>query len=160
MFLALYQVHSVHFSFSTFFSVSCLTPGPTLFVSNFPRFSVFFAIFHVLPWEFLIFLACHFSRTIPVTKMWVSHIPCRSVLSPNSRSYCGHFSFLMFFSVSCHIPCPTMCFPHFTRFSVFIAVFHILLFEIHLFLVCQFSRPIPGFTVFMSHFTGFSVFSP
>jgi hypothetical protein len=38
-------------------------------VSNFPSFSGFFAIFHVLPCEFLIFLLCHFSPPILVTTM-------------------------------------------------------------------------------------------
>jgi hypothetical protein len=33
--------YSVHFSFSTFFSVFCHNPGPTMCVSHFPWFSVF-----------------------------------------------------------------------------------------------------------------------
>ena len=48
-FLAIVQVYFVYFSFSTFFNVSSHILGPTVFVSHFPRFSVFFAIFQVLP---------------------------------------------------------------------------------------------------------------
>ena len=48
-FLAIVQVYCMYFSFSTFFNVSSHILGPTVFVSHFPRFSVFFAIFQVLP---------------------------------------------------------------------------------------------------------------
>ena len=70
-----------------------------------------------------------------------------------------YFSYLKFFTVSYHIPCPTVCVSHFTRFSVFLAIFHVLLCEFLIFLVCLFSRQIPGSTVFVSHFPSFFQFS-
>ena len=85
-FLKLFQVLSVCVSFSTVFSVSSHIPGPAVCVCvcvcvcfhvfsvflpyarsysvHFSRFSVFFAIFHFLPCEFLNFLICQFSRHI------------------------------------------------------------------------------------------------
>ena len=91
----------MHFSLSTFFSLSCHIPGPTVSVSHFTRF--FF----------------RFSRNIPDPKVCVSHYSRFSVFlaicqvlryafliihafqcfSPYSRSYSVCFSFSMFFSV-------------------------------------------------------------
>jgi hypothetical protein len=59
-FLAIVQVYCMYFSFSTFFNVSSHILGPTVCVSHFERFSLFLAIFQVLPSEFLIFLLCQF----------------------------------------------------------------------------------------------------
>ena len=49
---------SHYFTYST---VSSLILGPIVCVSQFAHFPVFFHIFHVLQYEFLIFLAFHFS---------------------------------------------------------------------------------------------------
>jgi len=46
----------VYFSYFTIITVSHHNQDPTVYVFHFARFSVFFAIFHVLPCEFLIFL--------------------------------------------------------------------------------------------------------
>jgi hypothetical protein len=100
------------------FSVSHHIPGPTLCVSLFASFSMFLAIFHVLP--------CEFS------------FPRLSVFSPYSRSYSvfvsfyTFFSFLAiiqvlwctflifpFFSVSLHISGHTMFVSPFPRFLLF-----------------------------------------
>jgi len=83
-----------------FFSVSCHIPGPTVYISHFPRFSLFFfsyipgpivyfshflmffsflAIFQVLAWAFLNF-----------------HV--FQCFSPYSRSYSVCFSFSIFFN--------------------------------------------------------------
>jgi hypothetical protein len=75
-------------------------------VCVFPPFSVFPTIFHVLQCVFFIFQNCHFS--------------------PYSRSDSMHFSFSTFFSVSRHNAGLTLCFSHFSRFSVFFAIFHII----------------------------------
>ena len=102
-FLAIVQVLQCAFPFSTFLSVSRHIPGQTVFVSHFPRFSVFspysrsnsvfvsfftffsfLAIFHVLECEFLIFHVFQFSR---------------------------------------HNPGSIVCISHFSRFSVFLAIF-------------------------------------
>ena len=129
----------MNFSFSNFFIVSCLTPGPTLFVSNFPcfsgfssyfssynvhfsffTFSVFLAIFHVLPCEFLMFLVCQFSHHIPGSTVCVS-------------------LFCTFFHVSRHIPDSTMIFSCFS-FVSFLDIFKVI-------------------TLCVSHFPSFSSFS-
>ena len=47
--------YSVHSSFSQYLSVSHPITGHTMFVSHFPSFSVFLAIFQVLQCAFLIF---------------------------------------------------------------------------------------------------------
>jgi hypothetical protein len=52
-----------------------------------------------------------------------------------------------------------MCVFLFARFSVFLAIFHVLLCEFLIFLICQCSRHIPGPTVCVSVFPHFSVFS-
>ena len=49
-----------------------------------------------------------------------------------------YFSFLKFFTVSYHIPCPRVCVSHFTRISVFLSIFHALLCEFLLFLDVSF----------------------
>ena len=54
-FLAYSRSYSVHFSFSTFFSVSRHNAGPTVYFSHFSRFSVLLAIFHIIQCAFLIF---------------------------------------------------------------------------------------------------------
>jgi hypothetical protein len=73
-FLTICRSDSVHFPISTFLSVSCHIPGLTVFVSHFPRFSVFLTysrtssvcfsfstffrsldIYQVRQWAFLIF---------------------------------------------------------------------------------------------------------
>ena len=79
--------YSVHFLFSTFLSVFHPTPGPTMFMSHFhvfsvfffchnpgprvcfspfPTFSVFHTIFHILQCVFLIFQNCQFLAIIQV----------------------------------------------------------------------------------------------
>ena len=70
------------------------------------------------------------------------------------------FSLFTLFSVSRHIPGPTVCVTHFSRFSVFLPIFHVLPCEVLIFLISQFSRHIPGPNVCVSHFPRFSVFSP
>ena len=85
----------------------------------FPCFSVFLAIFHVLPREFLIFHDCQFSRQIPGSTVCVSHFPRFLGFSPYPICYSGHFSFFKFFSASRHIPGHTVFVSHFPRLSVF-----------------------------------------
>ena len=99
-FLAYSRSYSVHFSFSTFFSVSRHNAGPTVYFSHFSRFSVLLAIFHIIQCAFLIFhLFTRFSHFCP---------------------------FLHVFQVSCHIPCPTMWISYFSRLSVFLAIILVL----------------------------------
>ena len=89
--------------------------------------------------------------------MFVYHFPCFfSFLA--TILVLHYFSYLSFFSVSCHIPCPTECVSHFARFSLFLAIFHVPPCEFLCFLMCQFSRHIPVPTECVYHFTRFSVF--
>ena len=118
----------MYFSFFTFFSVSSHILGPTVCVSHFERFSLFLAIFQVLPSEFLIFLLCQcffFFHHIPGLIVFVSHFPRFSVFSPSSRSCIVYLSFSTFLSVSCHIPGQTVFVSHFPHFSV-LAIFQFL----------------------------------
>ena len=108
-------------------------------ISHFLSFSVLLSVFQVIQCLCTIF-----------------HI--FSVFLPLSWSYIVYFSYLSFFSVSCHIPCPTECDSHFARFSLFLAIFHVSPCEFLCFLMCQFSRHIPVPTECVYHFTRFSVF--
>ena len=110
--------YSVHFSFFTFFIVSCRISRPTVCVSHFPHFSVFspysrsysvhlsfspfsvfLAIFHVRQCMYLILLVFLFSSQNPGPTMYISF-------------------FFTLFSVSRNIPGHTWFVSHFPRFSV------------------------------------------
>jgi hypothetical protein len=143
VFLPYSRSYSVQFSFSMMFRFSRHIPGDTVFVSPFPRFSVFLTIFLVLQCAFLIFYVFQgFFRHIPSPLVCFSYFPSFLVFSPKSRSYSVHFSFFTLFSVSIHIlvlqcaflisydfqfsphiPGPTVSIFHFPRFSVFLAIF-------------------------------------
>ena len=117
----------VHFSFSTFFTVSRHIPGLTLSFSHFPSFSEFLALFHVIQYSFLIFhiFQCFlpYSRSSSVC---VSYFSRFSSFLHYSKSYSVHFSFSMFCSVSCPIPDPRVSIYHFPRFSMFLTIFQFL----------------------------------
>ena len=61
----------------------------------------------------------------------------------------------MFFSISLHVPGPTLWVSHFARFSMILAIFQVLPYEFLIFLVSQFSQHIPGPKVCMPHFPWF-----
>ena len=166
----------MHFSFFTYFTVSCNIPGPTVRVSHFACFSVFLAIFHVIPCEFLIFLVCQFLAIFQVLQsvcliFYVfSFLAILQVLQcaflifhvfecflPYSRSKSFYVSFFTFFQFSCHIPGTIVCISHFSRLSIFLAIFHFLQCVFLIFHDFQFSHLIPGPTVCISHFLAFSV---
>ena len=128
----------MHFSFSTFLSISCHIPGPTVFVSHFPGFSLSspYSRSYIVQFSFSRYLSV--SRHIPGKTVFVSHFTRFSLSSPYSMSYSVHFSFftlisdfvifqvvtLMFlifhdFQFSCHIPCPTADIPKFSTFFSF-----------------------------------------
>jgi hypothetical protein len=179
-FLSQSRTYSVYISYFSFFTVSLHIPGPTVCASHFACFSVFLAIFHVLPCEFLIFLVGHVTRHIPGHRVCISHFLRFSVFltiflvihflclifhvfqfSCHNPGPTVYFSCLTFFSVSCHIPVPTMCFFfHFAHFSVFLAIFHVLPCEFLIFLICQFSRLFQVLQVCVSHIPHFSILSP
>jgi hypothetical protein len=66
----------------------------------------------------------------------------------------------MFFSVSCHISCPTMWFFFISSFVSFLAIFQVLQCVFHIFHVFQVSHHNPNPTVCVSHIPRFSVFLP
>ena len=103
---------SGHMSYTVFlifndFQYSRLTPGPTVCIFHFSCFSVFFAIFHIKQCLCLIF-----------------HV--FSVFLPKSRSHSVYSSYFTFFTISCHIPGPTVCDFHFAHFIVFLATIQVL----------------------------------
>ena len=129
--------YCMHFSFFLFFSVSRHIAGHTIFVSHFPRFSVFSPKYRSYTMYFSYFIVCTASRHIPGPRVCVSH-------------------FFTFFSVSCHIPFPTVCVSHFAFFKIFLSVFHLLQFVFLIFYIFQVSRHFPGPTG-KYFFTNFSV---
>ena len=158
VFLPRSRSSSLNFPYLSFFTLSCHIPCCKESVSHFPGFSVFLAIFHVLQCEFLIFLACQYSWHIEGPTVCVSHCPRLSVFSPKSRSYCVFFLFHGFHSFSTYSRSNSMRFSFF-MLSVFLAIFHVLTCEFLIFLVCQFSRHIPGPTVFVYLFLHVFFFS-
>ena len=71
--------YSELFSFSKFFSVSRHIPCHTVFISHFPHFSVFLAIFQVIKCVCLIFHVFLVSCHIPSPTVCISHFLCFSV---------------------------------------------------------------------------------
>jgi hypothetical protein len=70
-FLPYSSSYSVHFSFSTFFSIFCHILGPRACISHFPGFSVFLTIFQVTQCLCLIFHFFQFSHHIPDPAVYV-----------------------------------------------------------------------------------------
>ena len=170
-----YRSYSLGVSFFTFPSFSSHIPGPTMFVSHFPRLSVFstysrhnspcvsfhkffrfLALFQVLLCTFLIFHSFDsFSKYF--RSYIVSHFPRFSVFLDIFQFLpCEFLIFVCQYSR--HMSCPTVYIYHFSHFSVFLAIFQFLSCEILIFLICQFSRNIPGPTVCVSHFPRFSAY--
>ena len=87
----------MHFSFSTFFSVSRYNSGHTVFVSNFPRFSVF----------------------SPYSRSYSVHISLFKFLTVSQHIPVQRVLLLIFylFQFSCYITGPTVCLSHFYLFQ-------------------------------------------
>ena len=152
-------------SYSLLFSFSMIFTFPFILQVLQCAFLIFhdFECFSPYSWSYSVHFS--FSTFLSVSNhvggptLCVSHFPWFSVFSPYSR--------------------PTVCISHFSRFSVFLAIFHVLqcvflifhdfqfschtpcptvcIFILHVFIV---SRHIPDKTVFVSHFSRFSVFLP
>ena len=156
-----FSCHIPVLPFSTFYSVFWHILGPRLWISHFPRFSVFItifqvlqcvflilppfsvflAIYQVLPCAFLIFLICHFSCHIQDPTVCVSHFSHFQSFSPYSRSYLGSFSFSFRFpglspysrSYSMHFSFST-CFSFTCHITCpIMCVFHFLRFSVFFF---------------------------
>jgi len=137
-FLAIFQILQCAHLIFHFFSVSHNIRGPTVCVSLFPNLPVFLPILHVLQ---IVFSPHGFQCFLPY-----------------SLSYSVHFSFSMFFRVSCHSLCPTVCVSHFPHCSLFLVIFQFLQCVRNIFDVFQVSSRIPDPTVCIFHFPRFSEF--
>jgi len=150
----------VYFSFFTFFSVSSHILGPTVCVSHFERFSLFLAIFQVLPSEFLIFLLCKCFFFSPYSRSY-------SVCVPFSTFFCFlaiiqvlHCVFLIFHIFECFLPYSrsnSVC-VSFSTFLSFLAIVQVYFVYFSFSTFFNVSSHILGPTVFVSHFPRFSVF--
>ena len=119
-----------------------------------------------------------FPRHISRPKVCISHFRWYSVLSPYSRSFSVHFSFITFFSdfvifqvvkwkflismifsFLAIFPVLQWTFLNFPPFSVFLAIFHVLKYVFLILCDFHFCRHIPGPTVCISHFSRFSLIS-
>ena len=138
-FLPYSRSYSVCVSFSTFFS--------------------FLATIQDLECVFLILHLFHFFS--PYSKSYSVCVSFNTFFCFLGTIQFLQFVFLIFKVFHCFLPTifhVLQCDSHFTCFSVFLAVFLVLLCEFLFFLVFQFSRLIPGPTVCVcvSHFTRFS----
>ena len=98
--------YSVCFSFNTFFSISCHISCPTMWVSPFPRLSVF------SPYTRSTSVCVSFHMFFGVSH----HISCPTMwVSPFLRCQFSH-----------HIPGPRVCNFHFSIFSMFLAIFQVM----------------------------------
>ena len=91
-------------------------------------FSLYLAIFQVLPYEILIFLLCQFSRHNPGPTVCVSHVPRCSVFLPYSRSniVCVSFSMLFsFLAILQVLQCTFIIFHVFHSFSLYSRSYHV-----------------------------------
>ena len=128
----------MHFSFFTFFSVSCHIPDK-VYVSHLSCFSVILAMLQVLKFALLIFHVfwcfSQYSRSNSVCVSFSTFLNFLAIFQvlvciflilhvfqcflPYPRSYSVHFSFFTFYSVSCHIPGHSVFVSHFPDFSFF-----------------------------------------
>ena len=157
--LSFFKSSSGCFSFSMIFSFLAIFHVLQWTFLNFPPFLVFLAIFHVLKCVFLIFRDFQFSRHNPGPTVCISHFSRFSVISSFFKSSSGWFSFSMIFSILTMFHVLQWTFLNFPPFSVFLDIFHILKCVFLIFRYFQFSRHIPGPTVFISHISRFSMIS-
>ena len=112
---------NVHFSFATFFLVSCHIPGQTMFVSHFPRFSIFSPYSRSYSVFFSICTFFSVSRHIPGDTFFASHIPRYSVFPHIQVIECLSLIF-QDFQFPRHNPGTTVYIFHFLRYSPFFAI--------------------------------------
>ena len=174
-FLGIYRSYCVHISFFKFFTVSCVVPGPTMWVSRFSHWSLFspYSRSYSVCVSFSTFFS--FLTIIQVLQCMFLLFRVFHCLSPLSWSNSVCVSFSRFSHFSSHIPGPTLCVFYFARFKCFLpyfmsyhvsfsfslflsflAIFQVLLCEFLIFLFSQFSHHIPGPTVCIPHFPSFS----
>ena len=114
----------VHFSFSTFFTVSRHIPGLTLSCSHFPSFSVFLAIFLFIQCLCIIFYVFQFCPHNPGPTVFISDFPRFSVfLAIFQVLRCDFLSlsffFFFIFQVYRYMPSSSVCSSNFHLFRCF-----------------------------------------
>jgi len=148
----------LYFSYFTFFTVSHHNPDPTVYVSHFPRLSVFLTTLPVLPCEILIFLICKFSCHIPVPTVCNFHFSSFSVFLTTIQIIHFVFAFLHVFQVFRQNPGPTLflifhvfhCFSSQSRsYSVFFSFCTFYSFLPH-FMSCHVSFSFSSFVSFLA----------
>ena len=113
------ESYSVCVSFSRFSHFSSHISGSSVYIYRSSRFSLFLAIFQVLPCEILIFLVSQFFRHITGPTVWVSHFSrFLRFLAIFHVLPCLFLIFLVC-QFSQHIPDTTVHVSHFTRFTGF-----------------------------------------
>ena len=122
---------------------------------NFPTFSVFLAIFHVLNCVFLIFRDFQYSCHIPGPSVGISHFSCFLVISLFFKSSSGSFSFSIIFSFLAIFLVLQCTFLNIPPFSLFFAIFHVLKF---VFLIFRDFHYLAIFQVLQCAFLIFHVF--
>ncbi|KRX48107.1 hypothetical protein T09_3909, partial [Trichinella sp. T9] len=146
VFLDIFQVLPWEFLIFLFGQFSCHIPGPTRHIPgptivsrhiSRPTFSHHIPGLTVLKCAFPIFHVFQCSSPYFMSHSFSSHNPGPTFLN----SYSEHFSFTTIFSVSHHIPGPTVCISH---FPVFLAIFQVIQCLCLIFHVFQFSRHNPG----------------
>jgi hypothetical protein len=113
------------FSFSMIFSFLAIFHVLQWTFLNYPTFSFFLALLHVLKYVVFIFRDLQFSRHIPVPTVCICHFKFfRDFVIFQDITW----MFLIFhvFQFSCHIPCPTVDISKFSTFFSFPRIFHVL----------------------------------
>ena len=155
--------YSVCFSFHKFFTVSRHISCPTMWFSPFPRFSVvsFLAIFKVLHCVCVILNLFPFPRHNPGPTVDISHFLLFSVFHAILHIIQCLFLILQFLLFLATIQVLQSLFLIFSVFHCFLPYamsysvcfsFHILPCQFLIFLICWFSRHIPGPKMWVSPF--------
>ena len=152
-------IHSLRCALLIFqvFQCLCHIPGHTVFVSHFPRFSIFSPKSRFLSVYFLYFTFFTVSCHIPGPTLCFSIC---TIFSISLHFLCirRKFSIFLVCHFSRHNPDFKVCISNLSRFSVILTIFQVIQCLCLIFHVCQFSRHNPGPTVFIFHISSFSLF--
>ena len=161
-FIAIIQVLQCAFLIFHVFTFSHQIPSHTVFVSYFPRFSIFFpqSSSYSVNFSYLKFFTV--SYHIPCTTVCVSHFTSFSLFLAIFHVLLYEFFIFLICQFSCHIPGPTVFVSHLTRFSVSLQKSRSYSVNYSFFTFFSVSRHIPPHRVFVSHFPvfGFSRHNP
>ena len=115
---------SAHLSFFTFFSVSRHISCPNMWVSHFPHLSVFSPYSRCCS---VCFSFSTFFTFIAILQVLKCAFPIFHFFECFAIFQVTQYLSLIFhvFQFSCHILGPTVCISNFSRFSLFLAIFHV-----------------------------------